>query len=295
MQAPKRIHAIINPAAGGDEPILNAMNSVFQAHQVRWDVSITQQLGDGAHFAAQAAEAGVDLVLAYGGDGTVMDVANGLRDTGQALAVLRGGTANGVATELGVPGKLETALEGICEGRGSVKAVDMGQAGERHFLLRADVGISTALDAVADRENKDRYGVLAYLGGALHAFTEPNRFRFSLVIDGEQVETEGAGCIVANMGNVGTPNFSLAQDIRYDDGLLNVFVAEANLKTALSIAGTILNLTDFEKAFQHWRGRDIEIIAEPGHPVCLDGEPVQDTPVQIRVLPGSLRLFIPQE
>ena len=58
----KRIHVVINPAAGKDEPILNAINDVFRQHGIEWTVSMTHKYGDATKFARQAAEEGFDIV-----------------------------------------------------------------------------------------------------------------------------------------------------------------------------------------------------------------------------------------
>jgi diacylglycerol kinase (ATP) len=85
----KRIQVIINPAAGGDKPILNVLNDVLQPAGVDWDISLTHKGGDGTRLAREAAAAGVDLVAAYGGDGTQMEVANGLLGSGVPQASAR--------------------------------------------------------------------------------------------------------------------------------------------------------------------------------------------------------------
>ena len=67
MNAPyQRVQVIINPASGGDEPILNTMNDIFNEFDMDWDVSITRKAGDGVRFAKLAVEQGVDAVLAKG-------------------------------------------------------------------------------------------------------------------------------------------------------------------------------------------------------------------------------------
>jgi diacylglycerol kinase family enzyme len=72
-----KVHVIINPAAGKNEPILNDLNDLFHPAGVTWDNSLTHKSGDAARLAAQAATRNVDLVAAYGGDGTQMEVASG--------------------------------------------------------------------------------------------------------------------------------------------------------------------------------------------------------------------------
>ena len=106
-----KVHVVINPAAGKDEPIMNVLNDVFHPAGVDWDISITHKSGDGTRLAAEAAASGVDLVAAYGGDGTQMEIANGLLGTGVPQAILPGGTGNAMAHDLGISLNLREAAE----------------------------------------------------------------------------------------------------------------------------------------------------------------------------------------
>src|SRR5690554_2424284 len=107
---PRSIHIITNPAAGQDRPFLNVFNKTFQEAGIDWELLITKKPGDAARFAQDAVKAGVDVVAAYGGDGTVGEVAGALHGTNQPLAILPGGTANVMSVELGIPGDLPGAL-----------------------------------------------------------------------------------------------------------------------------------------------------------------------------------------
>ena len=143
----RRVHVIINPASGRDEPILNVLNDVFGQHEVDWDISVTHRYGDAAAQARQAVEDGVDLVAGYGGDGTQHEIANALVDAAVAtgrrtpMGILPGGTGNGFAREMGVPGTLREATEVLCTSR-ETRAVDvgrlrdLGQADGRRPVLR---------------------------------------------------------------------------------------------------------------------------------------------------------------
>ena len=73
-----RIHVVINPGSGKPKPLLNILNAVFRPRDIEWEISLTQKSGDAERFARQAAENGAGIVAAYGGDGTVMEVARGL-------------------------------------------------------------------------------------------------------------------------------------------------------------------------------------------------------------------------
>ncbi len=106
MTAPyQRIHIVINPASGHDEPILNVLNHVFGRHGVDWSVSVTHKYGDATEQAKHAIAAGVDLVAGYGGDGTQHEIANAVLGSDVTMGILPGGTGNGVAREMGIPNK----------------------------------------------------------------------------------------------------------------------------------------------------------------------------------------------
>ena len=89
--------------------MLNVLNTVFREAGIDWDVFITKDAGDAERLAREAAEAGVDAVVVYGGDGTVTEAAAGLVGTEVPLAILPGGTANAIALALGIPTDLEAA------------------------------------------------------------------------------------------------------------------------------------------------------------------------------------------
>ena len=90
----KRIHVVINPAAGQDEPILNIVNDVCRQHGVEWSASVTHKFGDATALARQAAEDGYDIVAGYGGDGTQHEIASvreAQRREGFAHSIVRQG------------------------------------------------------------------------------------------------------------------------------------------------------------------------------------------------------------
>ena len=120
----RRVHVVINPAAGQDEPILNTLNRVFKEAEIDWDISLTKQAGDARQQAQTAAQSGVDIVAVYGGDGTVAEVASGLLGTSIPLAILPGGTANVLSVELGIPATLALACQLICDPKATIRKMD---------------------------------------------------------------------------------------------------------------------------------------------------------------------------
>jgi diacylglycerol kinase family enzyme len=67
-----RIYAVINLGSGQPMPVLHTLNSDFRAAGMGWGVDLTRESGDGLHSAREALDAGADVVVAFGGDGTVI-------------------------------------------------------------------------------------------------------------------------------------------------------------------------------------------------------------------------------
>ena len=290
----KRIHVIINPAAGQPEPILHILNDVFRPAGVDWDVSVTRELGDATRQARQAAENGADIVVAYGGDGTVMEVANGLVDTGVALGVVPGGTGNVLSIELNIPQNSEEAARLLVSADAQIRKVDVGQSAEKSFLLRAYVGFDAQRIQLTTREMRDRYGKMAYLIAALKAIPESKAIRYVLTLDDDEVTCEGFTCIVQNAGNMGIRGLSLVPGVSISDGLLDVIVIQGldplSLASALgSIADTPLD----PDRLHHWQAKEVTIVTESPQPVIGDGEAWGETPIMLKVLPSAIRVIGP--
>jgi YegS/Rv2252/BmrU family lipid kinase len=291
---PRRMQVIINPAAGFEQPILKTLNLACQTAGLDWDVAITKQSGDGRRLAEAAVQAGADVVAVHGGDGTVMEVASGLIGSDIPMAILPGGTANVMSIELGIPRDLVEASALAVTDPAHVRKVDMGRIGEQYFMLRASVGFEAAMVEGADRDLKDRYGVLAYAISAFQALIEPQIARYSLTLDEEQVEVEGMTCIIANSGTMGTAMFSLAPNISVDDGLLDVVVVrKADLPSLVSLVASVVGGKENETNLHHWQVRRVTVAAEPALNLQADGEIIGETPVTAEVLPSAVSVIVP--
>jgi YegS/Rv2252/BmrU family lipid kinase len=292
----KRIHVVINPAAGQPEPILHILNDVFRPASVRWEVSITHDRGDAKRQARQAAGAGAEIVVAYGGDGTVMEVVNGLIGTEVPLGILPGGTGNVLSVELDIPQTSEEAAELLVSDEAQIRKIDVGRSGENHFLLRAFVGFDAQRIQLTTREMRDRFGKLAYLLAALQAIPESKALSFQLTLDGEEVESEGFTCIVGNAANMGVRGLSLAPNISINDGLLDVIVMRGlDPKSLASAVTSIADKPLDPESFQHWQAREVTITTDTPRAVIGDGESWGETPVTMKVLPGAVRVIAPRE
>ena len=287
----KRIHVVINPAAGKDEPILNTINDVFHQHDIDWDVSVTRKFGDATEFARQAAEDGFDIVAGYGGDGTQHEIANGIIGTNSLMGILPGGTGNGFANEMGTPTTLRPALELLCTSH-EVRHVDVVQMGDSYFLQRLYVGIEP--EEQTSRESKDKYGTFAYAIDSFHRAQNIKEVRYRVVIDGELYDELAVKLYVVNAAKTGT-GISITGDIsKIDDGLVDIFTLDGkNLKSLAGAADRVLHLNT--KNSRDWmrQGKEVSIDTDPDQPVWTDGEYTGRTPVSLKVLPAALPVIVP--
>ncbi len=285
----------MNPAAGQPQPVLRAINDVFRPAGIDWDVSITKGRGDGQRLAQAAVAAGeFDAVAAYGGDGTVTEVASGLIGSQIPLIILPGGTANLMAIELGIPSDLSRACQLACNPASVARAVDMGLAGERYFMQGIGIGVQAEQVKGADRDLKNRFGILAYIVSALQALQKSRICRYHLRMDGCQVECEGLTCLILNIGNFGMSGISLAPNVDVSDGVLDIFVfRNADIALLVSVAASILDAnTMIGESINHWQAHTVTVIADSTQAVQGDGEMWGETPVRARILPGAVRVVV---
>jgi diacylglycerol kinase family enzyme len=210
------------------------------------------------------------------------------------VAILPGGTANVMSVELDIPGDLEAAARIACDPSSQIRAVDVGQVGERTFMLRVGLGFAAEHVIGATREMKDQFGVLAYTVSALETLKNLPVARYTLTLDGEQVEVEGFTCRVDNSANMGMPGLVASRTTSVSDGLLDVTVVrdvgpESLYSMAAASAG---HGTPNPDVFFHRQAREITIDSDPPQRVIGDGEEWGQTPISVTVLPQAVRFLV---
>jgi diacylglycerol kinase (ATP) len=288
----KKIHVVINPAAGKDEPMVNILNRAFRPYNVAWDVSITQKYGDAQAFARRAIEGGYDLVAGYGGDGTQHEIANAVMGSSLVMGVLPGGTGNGFANELGIPKSLAAAAELLCTSR-KLRKTDIVQLADGFFIQRLYVGIEP--EQQTSREMKDKYGTLAYAITAYQRRNARQQAYYRITIDGKVIEMPASKVYVVNAAQTGTGIAVTGKFSHSDDGLLEVFILDLkSLETISAAAERMLNISAELAEKFIWQGKEIMIETDPDQPVWTDGEYFGRTPVTMKVIPGGLNVVVPE-
>jgi diacylglycerol kinase (ATP) len=205
------------------------------------------------------------------------------------MGVLPGGTGNGLANEMGIPNTLVPAVEVLCTSY-NLRRIDVAQLDDGCFVQRLFTGIEP--EEQTSREDKDKYGTLAYLKRDIGRLRDIQDVSYRLIIDGEQIEVMGYKCYVVNSARAGT-GLSISRKFSVDDGYLDVFMLSRDLKSTEEAVERFLNLKAGESGLYYWRGQQIDILAEPDQPVWTDGEYTGRTPVSILVLPKALTIAVP--
>src|SRR5579859_2288880 len=297
----KKIHVIINPHAAGvanGKPILGILDKTFGATDTEWDASIMRKHSDGRRLARKAVKAGCDLVAAHGGDGTLMQIASGLYNTGVPLAIFPGGTANSMAGELNIPKDVQMAVNLVASGEYELQTVDMGIANDQPFILRVAVGLEAAMQKNVDKNLRKEVGALAYAFSGINQLRKLDPIQYKVKVDGESFEVEGVYCMIANSANLGLGKLQLSDKVNVSDGLLDLIILDnADLGTLVSVGTSILtgNGSKDNPMLHHWQGRKIKVKTRKQQPVSMDGKVLGELPIKAHVLPGALKIVVPKQ
>jgi diacylglycerol kinase (ATP) len=166
--------------------------------------------GAATDLARRAAEAGADLVVVNGGDGTLNEALQGMVGTRVPFGIWSGGTANVLARDLGLPADPEAVADMVAGGR--ERRIAVGIAGERYFFLMAGIGLDASIIQGVSPALKARTGEAAFWVSGLKHFVAWHPEEFTVEVDG--VSFAGAFAAVGNSPSYGgrfkvTPRASL--------------------------------------------------------------------------------------
>ena len=236
------------------------------------------------------------MIVAAGGDGTVSAVAKGLVRTQTPLGIIPLGTANVLARELGIPVELEGACQ-LLAGAHGVTSIDAMQVGEKYYFTQVGVGIDAMMIRDTKREDKRRFGRIAYIWTAMTRLLgfQPRRFR--IAADDQQERRRASQIVIANSGILGQPPFRWGPEIEPDDGRLDVCIVRARtLLDYLSLAWHVVRGQQRQSPNVRYLGAQRRIVIETDRPlpVQADGEIIGETPVQVQVVPAAVRVIVPE-
>ncbi len=291
----RRALVIFNPTAGWRRRRrLRATLRLLEAAGIACRVAETGKRGDAERLACEAAisTSPPDLVIAAGGDGTINEVANGLRRAGTAppLAILPLGTANVLAAEIGLAPDPAAIAAAIVAGRRI--AVPVGRANGNGFLLMAGAGFDAHVVQAVRPPVKRLLGKGAYVAETLRQLTRFGFPRYRVTIDG--VPHEAASVVVARGRFYGGRHLA-APAARLDADGFQVCLFDSGGRLSVLRYGAALITGRLPRAagYRIVSGRRVAIAGPPGDPVQLDGDVVTRLPVDIDLAARRIDLVIP--
>ena len=293
----KRGLLIYNPTAGQRDR--RAQMSALIDRQRRRGLELvnapTSGNGDATEIVRTFLARGLDLVAVCGGDGTISEVASGLRGSDVPLAVLPAGTSNVLARELKIPLDFAAAEELLLDG--AACAVRIAHADGRPFLLWAGAGLDARVMRRVNLRWKRWLGMTHISLTAMSEFVRYEFPRLEVSIDG--VAHEATFAVVCRSTRI-AGEWIIAPDARLDGELLDVLLfSHRSHRDLLRLFGHmwIGRSGHLQNGLARIvRGREVEIRSLEPYPVEVevDGDCVLETPIRCRVGPESVRILVPK-
>lgn len=294
---------IVNPYAGrlsdSDREI------VIAALKARFAIEgfATTGRGSGIDVARKAADAGAPLVIAFGGDGHVNEVVNGLAGTDTALAIVPGGTMNVFARSLGVPTDAMAAVNSLHSHVAEApRFVSLGRMDERYFTFSAGCGFDAEAAELVERDypKKRRFGEIFFYWSAFRVLTGSYRHRNpGMTLEGSFGRVPVAMAVACNTGPyayLGNRTINLAPNVKLDRGLDIFALRQMRIEAFPVYAWRCLvsgDLVHHDDAFYATDLDGFTLSSDKPFHRHVDGEPLgQETEARFSIEPDILKVLV---
>lgn len=296
----RKAFVVLNPVAGHSR---ERVPSLLERHfaEMNWACELYETTGeecvaDVVRAALKRKLGAVDLVVAAGGDGTVSGVAGGLVGAPVPMGIIPVGTGNALARELNIPLNVKAALN-LLTGEHALAELDAMQVEERFFVLNVSVGLSSLMIHHTAREDKRRFGRVAYVWTGLMRLFGYQPHRFDVSVDGERTRWRAVEVMIANSGAIGDPSLRWSPQVKLNDGRIDVCIVRA--KSALDYLrltwAVLLGRQRRAPHLQHLIAeRDVAVSTDSHLPVQGDGDFIGWPPVEMAVVPGAVQVIVPR-
>ncbi len=291
----KTIWFIVNPISGTQDKnnIVSKIPVYFPEDKFAVEIKYTKYSGHAAEIAGMAVSAGVDIVVAVGGDGTVNETARALIHTNVALGIVPCGSGNGLARHLYLPMHPDGALQVISEC--NIHTLDYGLINGNPFFCTAGVGFDAFL---SDKFNKSgKRGLMSYIDNALREGLsyEPETYELEILGPESEVHTYKAFLITcANASQYGN-DFYIAPHASMSDGLLDVTIMEPfAVFESPQIAFQLVHKTITQNShIKTFRCKELIIRRTKPGVIHIDGDPRDSEPeVHVTLVPKDIRMVV---
>jgi YegS/Rv2252/BmrU family lipid kinase len=295
-----KICLVINPVAGPAWRRRSAARmeswarGVVERHAAEASVAFTEGPGHGRVLAGQAVDAGADVVVAWGGDGTINEVASALVYSRGTLGIVPVGSGNGLARELGIPRGPDDALAVALSG--ATRVIDAGELNGRLFFNAAGVGFDAHVAEVFASCSGHRRGFTSYAAATIRELFRYQPSVYTIEADGKPVGNTRALLIsVANTRQWGN-GARIAPHAVMDDERLDLVAITARPPVLIlaQIWRLFMGSIDTLSHVETRQIRSATIAAQPPAAAHVDGEPLgRPGRIEVRVRAGALRVRVP--
>ena len=286
-------HLIANPKAGNKkvEKLLKATLKMFDDAGAEYVLHETQYKAHGREIAEELTKEDGVNIIAVGGDGTVHDVLNGIRDVEKCnFGIIPLGTGNDFAASADVSYKLEKAVKVILNGK--TKPTDFLTVGDKRCMNVAGVGID--VDVLVRCAKGRGTGRLKYLRSLIVSFFKFHGYEITVECDGEKIEKKILMVVACNGKQFGG-GIRICPVAQIDDGKLNLMVVDCFRSKWKILSAFICLLRGRIMRYKHKRHFHTEyakITTKQPCVVQLDGELYENVDFEVRVCHG-LNMYRP--
>lgn len=290
----KKARLIYNPSAGREEVKKNICRILEYLEELGYETStfMTKGKKDALNEAKRVSEEGFDLIVSAGGDGTLNEIINGMcrAEKQPKLAILPFGTSNDFATSLGIPKKLDEALEIIKNGK--VTKTDIGKMGNKYFINIAGGGALTDLTYEVPVKLKTVLGQLAYYIKGIEKIVSFKPYHMRIETDDRVIDEEIMLFLVTNSNIVGGYK-KIAPHARVNDGLFDVLLLKkCHIADLARLMPLVLNGTHIhDPKVEYFQTRRIKIEAPETVLINLDGELGGTAPCEFEILKEHIQVI----
>lgn len=297
----KRALIILNPTSGQHkaEDSLKIIAEALEARGITFDYKMTEGEGDATNWAKEATNENYDLIVAAGGDGTVMEVIAGLISVKSEVPVLVAplGTGNILSRVVDLPFDLSGALKASLEGY--PHSFDVGHLvnADEYFMLSAGTGIDADVVKDADRDMKNKLGFFAYVVATFKNLSNRRSTPITLELDGKKQTFNAHTVIVFNASQIHLGAIELGPGVNPHDGMLDIAVMHES--SALGTFGSLWRLFTGQLKHEddkpeHLRARHVRLESTANLSLQADGEELDEAVLDVEVLPEATRLLVPR-
>jgi diacylglycerol kinase (ATP) len=285
---------IINPSSGGKNKTnwKEKIEDYFSKTQQQFKLfELTGSNNDKAELKQQIAAFKPNKVIAVGGDGTVKMVAEELINTNMILGILPAGSANGMATELGIPADIKKACDII--NNNNIEKIDVLKMNEKNISIHlSDMGLNALLIHYFDKGNQR--GMLGYAKVAFKVFFRKRLMRLTIEVNNESLSRAAYMVALANAKKYGT-GAEINPEGNLSDGMFEVIVIR-KLTLAQLFRMLVSHNAFSPDCIEIIQTKKAVITSRKKNHFQVDGEYCGKVDsITTEIIPSSLKILIPAE